>query len=213
MAKMWYSLVRFLFSPLIRLIWVRKVEGLENIPKKGAVIIASNHQSYFDFICFISVSPKKIYYLAAEKFYKSPLWRPLMKMTGQIKVERQAKDKMEAVNKADLILNKGKMLGIFPEGTRSADGEMHKPFSGVARFALKNRAPVVPVGIKGTYEILPRQKRLPKFKKITEIRIGRPMYFEEYYGKENDKVILEKITDKIMSEIAVLAGKEIMYRK
>ncbi len=210
---MWYSFLKFLFSPLVRLIWVKKVEGLENIPPKGAVIIAANHQSYFDFICFIAVSPRKIHYLAAEKFYESPFWKPLMKMTGQIKVERQVGDKMDAVDKANSILNEGKMLGIFPEGTRSADGEMHKPFSGVARFALKNRAPVIPVGIKGTFEILPRQKRFPKFKKIAEIKIGKLMYFEEYYGEENDKVILEKITDKIMSEIAVLADKKINYRE
>lgn len=204
---MGYSLLKFLLSPFIKLIWIRRVNGLESIPKKGSVIIAANHSSYFDFICFIAVSPRKIFYLAAEKFYSSRFWRPLVKLTGQIKVERQEGDKTESLKKADLILQSGKVLGIFPEGTRSADGKIHKPFTGVAYFALKNRVPVIPVGIKGTFEVLPRQKRFPRFKKIVEINIGKPMDFSQYFGQEADKGVLAKITDEIMGEIGNLLKK------
>jgi 1-acyl-sn-glycerol-3-phosphate acyltransferase len=205
---MGYSLLKFLLSPFVKLIWIKRANGLENIPQKGPVIIAANHSSYFDFICFIAVCPRKIYYLAAEKFYKSWFWRPLVKMTGQIKVERQTGDKTESIEKANAILEKGGVLGIYPEGTRSADGEIHKPFTGVARFALKNKVSVVPVGIKGTFEILPRQKNFPKFKKIVEINIGKPMDFSQYYGQEENKEALKEITNEIMAEIADLSGKK-----
>lgn len=205
---MGYSLLKFLLSPLVKLIWIKRVNGLENIPKKGPVIIAANHSSYFDFICFIAVCPRKIYYLAAEKFYKSRFWRPLVKLTGQIKVERQTGDKTEAIEKADSILKRGDILGIYPEGTRSADGEIHKPFIGVAKFALKNKVLVVPIGIKGTFKILPRQKRFPRFKKIAEINIGRPMNFSQYFGQEENKEVLNEITNEIMAEIANLSDKK-----
>jgi len=205
---MGYSLLKFLISPLVKLIWVKRANGLENIPKRGPVIIAANHSSYFDFICFIAVCPRKIYYLAAEKFYKSRFWRPLVRLTGQIKVERQTGDKTEAVEKANSILKRGDILGIYPEGTRSADNEIHKPFTGVARFALKNKVSVVPVGIRGTFEVLPRQKRFPKLKKIVEINIGKSMDFSQYFGQEEDKGVLNKITNEIMNKIADLSGKK-----
>jgi len=205
---MGYSLLKFLLSPLVKLIWIKRVNGLENIPKKGPVIIAANHSSYFDFICFIAVCPRKIFYLAAEKFYKSRFWRPLVRLTGQIKVERQTGDKTEAVEKANSILKRGDILGIYPEGTRSADNEIHKPFTGVARFALKNKVSVVPVGIRGTFEVLPRQKRFPKLKKIVEINIGKSMDFSQYFGQEEDKGVLNKITNEIMNKIADLSGKK-----
>ncbi len=208
---MGYFLLKILLGPLVRLIWIKKVEGLQNIPKTGPVIVAANHSSYFDFICFMAISPRKITYLAAEKFYKNRFWRPLMKITGQIKVERQEKDKTEVINRANNVLNNDGVLGIFPEGTRSADGEIHKAFTGVARFSLENRVSVVPVGIKGTYEILPRYKKIPKFKKIVEIKIGNPISFNDYYKTKDNEEVLINITREIMIRIADLSEKKYLY--
>lgn len=207
--KFWYSFLRVFLAPAVRAIWIRKVEGLNNIPKSGACIIAANHSSFFDFISFIAVSPRKVYYLAAEKFFKWRMWRFLVKATGQIKVERESHDKDAVYNIAFSLLEQGKILGVFPEGTRSIDGEMHKAFTGVAKFALMAKVPVIPVGIKGTYDILPRQKRYPRFKKIIELKVGEPMVFSEYYGKENDENVLREITDRIMEKIAELADKKL----
>ncbi|MBU2545360.1 1-acyl-sn-glycerol-3-phosphate acyltransferase, partial [Patescibacteria group bacterium] len=131
-VKVGYSVLKGVLSPLIRKIWIDKIEGLENIPKDGPIIIASNHQSYFDFLCFIAASPRKVHYLAAEKFYKSRMWRPVMNLTGQIKVERVSHDKKGVHDKVYSALDQGRVIGIFPEGTRSANGEIQKPFTGVA---------------------------------------------------------------------------------
>jgi 1-acyl-sn-glycerol-3-phosphate acyltransferase len=209
--KFWYSFFRVFMGPIVRLFWIKKVEGLENIPKSGPCIIAANHASYLDFICFVSISPRKVYYLAAEKFFKSYFWRPLMNMTGQIKVERDVKDKTKPKNIAISVLKQNKMLGIFPEGTRSDDGEIHKAYTGVAKFVLATKAPVIPMGIKETYKILPRFKKTPKFKKIAEFVIGKPMFFENFYCEENDEKVLREITNKIMLEIAKLANKKYNY--
>jgi 1-acyl-sn-glycerol-3-phosphate acyltransferase len=203
---MFYWIIKKVFGPIVRLVWIKKVEGLENIPKKGAFIVAANHSSYFDFISLISVLPRRIYFLAAEKFYKSAFWHPLVAGTGQIKVDRESPDKKEVYEKVFSILKRGEVLGIFPGGTRSADGKIGKTFTGVAKFALQAHVPVVPCGIAGAYEVLPRQDKHPKLKKIIKIKIGKPIDFEEYRNKSNDDIILRWVTDRIMAEIKKLDG-------
>jgi len=199
-----YWILKKLFGWIVRLIWVKKAEGLENMPKNGAFIIAANHCSYFDFISLIAVCSRRVYFLAGEVFFKKWWWYWLVKSTSQIRVDRDSKDKTEVKQKAIDVLKQGKALGIFPEGTRSSDGKMGKTFTGVAKFALETKVPVVPAGITGTYEIMSRHDKKPKFKKNIVINIGKPMYFEEYYGQAGNETILRQITDKITEEIEKL---------
>lgn len=206
-SYMFEFFAKFILSPIIRLLWVGKVEGLYNIPKHGPVIIASNHESYFDFIIFYAISPRKIQYLAAEKFFTSKFWKPLMVATGQIKVERTSGDKTNVHEKAHYVLKNEGMLGIFPEGTRSRTGEMGKAFTGVTKFALETKSPIVPVGIDGTFDILPPHKKLPNFKKCN-IKISEPIYHHEHFEKEHTEDLLIKLTDDLMKLIGFLVGKE-----
>lgn len=207
-ARIAYPIIRHTAGPLIKGIWIDQVEGLENIPKTGPVIVASNHQSYFDFLCFVAASPRKVHYLAAEKFYKSRMWRPIMNATGQIKVERESHDKAGVYKTVYSALSQGEMIGIFPEGTRSADGEIHKPFTGVAKFALNAKVPVLPVGIIGTYDIMSRHDKRPKFRGAkAKIKIGKPMYFSEYYDNQATENNYKLVTDRIMDRVAELAEK------
>ena len=205
---MGYWVVKILFGPIVRWVWVKRVEGLENIPKKGACIIAANHSSYFDFICLIAIIPRRIRFLAAEKFYKSKFWYPLIKLTGQIKVDRKSPNKSKVYQLVYSTLEQGRIIGIFPEGTRSPNGKIGRTFTGIARFALKAKVPVVPVGISGTYEIMSRFDKRPKLTKKAIIKIGKPIYFNEYYSRDYAENDFRIITDKIMLEIAKLAGKE-----
>ncbi len=198
---MFYWILKILLGPIVKLIWIKRAEGLENIPKTGSCIIATNHSSYFDFISLIAVLHRRIYFLAGEVFFKKWWWYPFVKLTGQIRVNRDNKDKTEAKQKAFSIINQGNILGIFPEGTRSPDGKMGKTFTGVAKFALEAKVPIVPVGITGTYEIMSRHDKRPKFKKNIIINIGKPIYFREYYQEVKDETILRLITDGIVDEI------------
>jgi 1-acyl-sn-glycerol-3-phosphate acyltransferase len=197
---MFYWILKILFSPFFRLIWIKKVEGLENIPQKGNYIIAANHCSYFDFFSLVAIWPKRIYFLAGEVFFQKWWWYPLVKFTSQIKVDRKDQDKEEVYSKVFSILSQKKILGIFPEGTRSANGKIGQTFTGVAKFALKAKVPVIPVGITGTYEVLSRHDKFPKFRKNIVIKIGKPIYFDNFYSKQSDKIFRE-FTDKIMEEI------------
>lgn len=206
-SSLLYLFLRYIVAPLIKLIWIKKVEGLENIPKNGPIIIASNHESYLDFICFWAISPRRIQYLAAEKFYVSKFWRPIMIATGQIKVERKSKNKKIVHEQARYILKNEGVLGVFPEGTRSRTGELGKAFTGVTRFALEAKVSIVPVGMVGTYNILPPHKRIPRLKRC-HIKIDKPIYHIEHFDKEHTEELLRHLTDELMKLIGVLVGKE-----
>jgi 1-acyl-sn-glycerol-3-phosphate acyltransferase len=159
-------------------------------------------------LCFISISPRKIHFLSAEKFFNNPFWYPLVKLTGQIKVERKKHYKRDLHKTIFEHLAHDKMIGIFPEGTRSPyENEMLYAFTGVAKYAIRGKVPVLPVGIKGTYNVMAKHDKKPKFKKIVTIHIGRPMDFAEYSRSKMNKKAFRVLTDKIIMEIVKLSGK------
>lgn len=207
-----YTFIKLTLGTIVRLIWVKKVEGIENLPKDGPLIVAFNHQSFFDFLCFVAVSPRKIHFLSAEKFFSHILWGPLVKLTSQIKVERFSSDKGGLHDLVYEHLQNNKVIGIFPEGTRSPhEKEMLRAFTGVAEFAIRGEVPVLPVGIKGAYEVMAKHDKKPKFKKLVTIHVGEPMHFTEYHKSKLDKKTFRLITNKIMIEIARLSERHYPY--
>jgi 1-acyl-sn-glycerol-3-phosphate acyltransferase len=131
-----------------------------------------------------------------------------MILTGQIKVERNSHDKSETHTIVHAHLDHGKVVGIFPEGTRSPyEIEMLYAFTGVAQYAMRSNVPVIPVGIKGTYHVMSKYDKRPKFKKIVTIHVGSQVKLDEYNHSKLDKKTYRVITDKIMLEIARLSGK------
>lgn len=207
-----YYFIKITLGTLVKLIWVKKVERIENIPKDGPLIIAFNHQSFFDFLCFVAISPRKIHFLSAEKFFTHILWGPLVKLTSQIKVERQNSDKKDLHKLVYDHLASNKVIGIFPEGTRSPhEKEMLLAFTGVAEFAIRSEVPVVPVGIRGTYEVMAKHDKKPKFKRMVTIHVGEPMHFTEYHKSKLDKKTFRLITNRIMVEIAKLSERDYPY--
>ncbi len=109
-------------------------------------------------------------------------------------------------NNLTYIVLENAIIAIYPEGTRTLTGKLQKAKTGVARLALAARVPVVPIGLIGTFEIMPKGQNYPNLKRAT-VNIGRLMYFDKYYGKENDKKTLRLVTTKIMKEIAKLSGQ------
>ncbi len=203
-----YSLIRNTVGRLIRFIWVKEVAYKnKNLPKKP-FIVAANHQSFFDFLSLSSVFPKNIHFLSAEKFFSHKLWRILMISTGQIKVPRTEQNKDAVHQSVRKLLEQEKTIGIFPEGTRSPHkDEMVKAYTGVAKYALEHKVPVVPVGIIGAYDVMPKGGKL-SFKKQIGLYIGEPIDFTEYHGKHDDRDICRFITEKIIQEIETLSNKK-----
>ncbi|MBC7766899.1 1-acyl-sn-glycerol-3-phosphate acyltransferase [Arenimonas sp.] len=204
-----HYILKNIARPFIKTLWVKKVTGIENIPKKGAFIIAMNHQSFFDFLIFSAIAPRNVHFLAAEKFYKNRSWKALMVLTGQIKVERETKDKTELHNHVKTHLGKGLLLGIFPEGTRSPHkDEMLKAFNGISKYAINHKVNIIPVGLKGMYDILPKNSRKISFKKTAEVHIGKPIDVSEHWEGESDDEKYTYITEKVMKKIELLSGKK-----
>lgn len=204
-----YHTIKILLGPLVNFIWIKKVEGIENIPKRGSIIIAFNHQSYFDFLCFVAVCPRHVHYLAAEKFFESKFWYPLMILMGQIRVDRKNKNKAEMHSHVYQHIHNGKVIGIFPEGTRSPHEDlMLKAFNGVAKYAIHGDVDIIPVGIKGAHSVMSRFDKLPKFKKNIEFYIGEPIKLRHKKTPNLTEKDFEYMTHEVMLKISELSGKK-----
>jgi 1-acyl-sn-glycerol-3-phosphate acyltransferase len=205
--------------PVVDRFLVRKASGMENIPKSN-FILAANHQSHLDQIAagYVCV-PRKYHYIGqTDRYHGSDkvLMYLLYFLAGVIPVNRlDEKSRKKAAEKAVEVLKKGASIVIYPEGTRSRTGEIQEGKCGIAKMYLKTGVPVLPVGIKGTFELMPPGKGFPTIRRIVEINVGKPLSFEEELvkakslGDESSEYseICKKITDKIMEEVAILAGK------
>jgi len=208
-----YFILRKCLKPIIKNIWISDVKGINHIPEKGGVILAMNHQSYFDFLCLAAISPRNIHFLAAEKFFDHILWRFLMKITRQVKVNRKDSNKSEVHRLIHDHLDKGRVVGIFPEGTRSPhEHEMLRAFNGVSQYSLTKRVPIIPIGIKGTFNVMSRHDKRPRFIKAVEIIIGKQIHFTEYYDRNDlSHIDYGAVTHRVMKEISLLSAKKYLY--
>jgi 1-acyl-sn-glycerol-3-phosphate acyltransferase len=126
-----------------------------------------------------------------------------------IPIDRSGGDASQrALDAAAKVLQRGELFGIYPEGTRSRDGRLHKGHTGPARLALRTGAPLVPVGMLGTRDIQPPGARAPRPFRPCEIRIGRPLDVSRYRDRGDDRLLLRQITDELMYEIRELSGQE-----
>lgn len=205
-----YPIGKRILFPIVRL-WIKKINGIENIPK-SAFIMSANHSSYMDHFglgcVIIPTLNKKLHMLAKKEHFKGiqKIWHAY---AGAIPLDRQKGGK-EALKWAIKALKEGKIIGIYPEGTRSLNGKIQKGKTGVARLAVMAKVPVVPVGLIDMFEILPKGKCIPKLKRGT-INIGKPLYFSKYYNKKLNENDLREITTKIMNEIAKLSNQKYNY--
>lgn len=208
---MFYWVLKAILKPLLKAVYRIRVEGLENVPKKGSAIIAANHLSFLDsFFIPLVVKRRKVTYLAKADYFKSWKTSWFFKSAGQIACEREGGSRSEqSLMIASEVLEDGKLLGIYPEGTRSPDGYLYRGRTGVARLALHSGAPVIPCGLLGTDKVMPKEAKMPRLWGRVEVvvRFGKPIDFARFAGQERDRVVLRSITDEIMYEIMQLSGQ------
>ena len=202
-----------LLGPPVRRIFNPIVEGVENVPKEGAAILAANHLSFADWLFMPLAFDRRITFVAKSDYFtgagiKGWAQRRFFAGTGQVPIDRSGGRASEGALRAGLrVLERGDLFGIFPEGTRSHDGRLYKGRTGVARLALEAKVPVVPVGVIGTDVIAPPGKVVSKVISPT-IRFGTPLDFSRYDGMSEDRFILRSVTDEIMYAIMELTGQE-----
>ena len=210
---MFYGLVHGVVTPLAKRFWRPTVEGLENVPLDGPVLVASNHLSFVDSVVIPIVAPRPVVFLAKEDYFtgsglKGRAQRAWFEGLGMIPVDRDdTKAAIASLDTALEVLARGDAFGIYPEGTRSRDGLLYRGRTGVGHLALTSGAPVVPVGLQGTDEIQPVDARLPRRAKVT-VRFGEPLRFEGRYDGVPLGRARREVTDEIMTAIRKLSGQE-----
>jgi 1-acyl-sn-glycerol-3-phosphate acyltransferase len=209
---MLHLIARLVLAPLARLVYRPVIEGTENVPARGPVIIASNHLSFIDSVVIPLVSPRHVVFLAKAEYFRGKgltgrLRRWLFTAIGAVPVDRGSHRAAQAALDAALeILASGRAFGIYPEGTRSRDGRLYRGRTGVAWLALTAGAPVVPVALRGTERIQPVGARLPRIRPIT-VRFGTPLDFS-HCGEARSAAVRRAVTDEIMQAIHELSGQD-----
>jgi 1-acyl-sn-glycerol-3-phosphate acyltransferase len=212
-ALFYWILKHIIVGPWLTVLFRPWIEGRDNVPDDGAVIVASNHLSFSDSFFMPLYVSRKLTFLAKSDYFtgRGPKGRAtaaFFKGVGQVPVDRSGGRASEAALNTGLrVLGEGAILGIYPEGTRSPDGRLYRGKTGVARMAVESKAPVVAVAMINTYEIQPPGRLLPKIRRVG-IRFGEPMDFSRYEGMEGDRFVLRSITDEIMYELMTLSGQE-----
>ncbi|MDN4608750.1 lysophospholipid acyltransferase family protein [Sporosarcina highlanderae] len=179
-------LVSTIFFPLYRI----KVIGKENFPKEGGVLLCANHIDNFDPPVVGISSPRTVHFMAKEELFNLPILKNILPSVNAFPVKRGMSDR-EAFRTTLKLLRGGKVVGMFPEGTRSKTGELGKGLAGAGFFALKGDAVVMPCAIVGPYKPL----------RTLKVIFGQPIDMTTY---RESKASAEEVTEVIMSEIQAL---------
>jgi 1-acyl-sn-glycerol-3-phosphate acyltransferase len=210
---MLYEVGHAVLPPLAKLYWRPRIEGLENLPRTGPVIVASNHRSFADSMVIPFFVPRKVVFLAKEDYFTGTgirgfLTRGWFEGIGMVPIDRD--DTKAALASLDIaldVLGRGEAFGIYPEGTRSRDGRLYRGRTGVGHLALTSGAPVVPVGLRGTENIQPVGTRFPRLADVT-VRFGEPLHFADRYDGVPTGRARREVTDEVMAAIQALSGQE-----
>lgn len=211
---MFYWVVKAILTPILRVLYRPQVIGGEHIPATGAAILASNHLSFLDSIFLPLMVPRRITFLAKSDFFTEKGIKGFLKKcffagVGQVPIDRSGGDASRAaLETGKRILAQGKLLGIYPEGTRSPDGRLYRGKTGPARMALEAGVPVIPVVMVGTAEVLPAGSSRPRIGPRVRIIIGAPMDFSRFAGLADDRFVLRSMTDEVMYELMSISGQE-----
>jgi 1-acyl-sn-glycerol-3-phosphate acyltransferase len=201
--------LKAVLTPVIHLLVRVKVEGRERLPKRGPLILACNHRSFLDSIFLPLVVRRRVTFVAKAEYFDDRKTAWFFRGCGQIPIRREGGSASErALASATEVLESGKVFGIYPEGTRTRDGMLHRGHTGVARLALRCNAPIVPIGMIGSDAVQPIDSKLPKLFRRVTIRFGEPLDPARYEGRENDRLALRELTDEVMYEICQLSGYE-----
>ncbi len=204
-----YPVAKAIIGPVFKFCWRIKAFGLENVPAEGGAILCPNHTSVIDSFFLPAVLPRRITFVGKAEYLDDWKTKYLFPAMGMIPIDRGGGSASErALNTAAKVLERGELFGIYPEGTRSRDGVLHKGHTGPARLALRTGCPIVPVGIIGTRDIQPPEAKVPKPFKVAELHFARPISPERYANRADDHLALRQMIDEVMFEIRSLTGQE-----
>ncbi len=199
---------RAVARPVALKLWDIDRVGYERLPAEGPAILCPNHISFLDSAFLMLTVPRNISFVGKAEYLDDWKTKYLFPAMGMIPIDRSGGSKSQAaLDTAEQVLRRGELFGIFPEGTRSRDGNLYKGRTGAARLAMKLGCPIFPVGITGTDEIQPIDASLPKLRKSCRIEIGRAVRPERYASRGPEHLAWRSMIDEVMFEIREMTGQ------
>ncbi len=192
---MFYTLAKSIAFVIFHIIFNFKVEGKDNIPLEGRLILCANHHRNWDPVVIATVFSRKISWMGKKELFDNAFLKVILTRLGVFPVNREVND-IGAVKKAIRILRSGRVLGIFPEGTRVKEFNPENAKAGVGLLAIKSDSPVIPVYIKSSYKL---------FSKVY-INIGQPIDYKSIYPGKLDMNQYNIISQDILAKIYELGG-------
>ncbi|MFT4011671.1 MAG: lysophospholipid acyltransferase family protein [Nocardioidaceae bacterium] len=210
---MLYEALHAVVPPVAKALWRPTIEGIDNVPLSGGLLIASNHLSFVDSVVIPIVAPRKVVFLAKAEYFtgtgiKGRLSKAWFEALGMVPVDRDdTKSAMASLDIALDVLTQGQAFGLYPEGTRSRDGLLYRGRTGVAHLALTAGVPVLPVGLVGTQNIQPVGTSIPRLANVT-VRFGKPIDFAGRFDGVPSGKARRIATDEVMAAIQRLSGQQ-----
>jgi 1-acyl-sn-glycerol-3-phosphate acyltransferase len=204
---MLYWTLKTILTPLLRLLFRVRIEGREHVPPTGPVILAANHRSFLDSLFVpLAIGWRRVTFVAKAEYFEQRRTAWFFRAAGQIPIQRRGGAASDAaLAAATEVLQRGRVFGIYPEGTRTRDGFTHRGHTGVARLARATGAPIVPIGLVGTDDCQPTDAKLPRLLRPVTVRFGAPIS-PARYGDASESLALRGLTDEVMFEIVQLCG-------
>lgn len=207
-----HDAIRRGFATFVKLTCRPVITGLDNAPKEGGFIVASNHLSFFDSVLIQAIFPRPVSFFAKAEYFTQPglkgkAMKTFFESVGSVPVERARKsDAVEALHSLGRIARDGHGVGIYPEGTRSRDGRLYRGRNGVGWLALATGCPVVPLGLKGTQRLQSADSNRIRPAKF-ELHVGKPLHFDQI-GEKHPLPVRREATARVMDAIAGLTGQD-----
>jgi len=200
-----YRLAKALLNRPLRRAYDVEVDGDTRLPE-GPVVLAANHRSFMDSIFLALVVDRPVSFLAKAEYFDRRRTAWIFRSTGQIPLRRgDPTGARSAIDAALGVLARGGVVGIYPEGTRSRDGMLHRGTLGPARLAATSGAPIVPIGLRGTDKVQAPDQRMPRVGQRVSVRFGQPIRLDRQSA--NHRAHLRCVTDEMMADIADLCGQ------
>lgn len=207
---MFYFFIRILTLILFTIYFRLQVFGKNNIPRQGGFILAANHTSYLDPPVLAAASPRVFFFLAREELFRLPVFGRFIRALNAFPLRTHAGD-VKALRWAITELKAGEAVIIFPEGGRTAEGELVKPSKGVGFLAVKANCPIIPAFIEGSNRALPINSRLVRPRKI-KVYFGQPIKSEQLSSQPSEGGLYQQLAQKTMEEIRKLKSSKLQSK-
>lgn len=187
--RLWYDALRIVCRTLAAAVLKIRCEGREHVPDAGGVLVCSNHQSQLDPVLLGMAFDRRLNYLARQTLFRNPLFRLLILSLDAIPIDREGTG-LGGLKETLKRLKRGEMVLIFPEGTRSEDGEIGALKPGFLSVARRSHVPLLPMVVEGAYESWPKGQAVP-VPRVIQVEIGPPILAEAIAGMSDDEVLAE----------------------